>query len=420
MNIDEKKRKHIEACIMVDTLDLRVGNVPHAKLPKKFSEVSDYPKEQSSNVPRAVEDTGWSKGVLVGASGKQSLRPRGVKRSGDLFVEGSNAFHYQGHNIVSSNDVTMSAYSMLHATNKKYPLNLGRWRPWEFILGEGIEVTRVDTPIMLKVPEGLQKGAIINALALAGILDGINTSLYVHETVYWDQQAQGVALKAYDKCAEMHKRRKKALPDSPNAAALHELAETTIRFEAVYRKKYFKSHSSFKDRLVCPAVFNPRILAEMFAELIEKYNLKGSLRRRLGRDDLWAIRRPFRDTVAHWQHGMGRADLLQMLDGSERTLKTHRRVIEDEYSIDIFAEPPSEITVPVELGEILRIENFVPVPEAIRTDPALFYQRDMSAEWRSICERRGINGIGAVYLDPNRPDDEGLSVPEEGAADGLY
>lgn len=397
MNMDDKDLKHIEACINVDTLGLRVSNVPGAKLSKTFSQVSDDPDVAAS--------TGWSKGSVETGSGKQSFRVRGIKKSGDLLVEGSNAFHYQGHNIVSSSDVTMSAFSMLHAVKEKHPLHLDLWRPWNFIRGNDIEITRVDTPIMLKVPDGLQLRTIINALAIAGIKDGVNTSLYVNETVYYDQNAQDSALKAYDKAAEMQKRRcKQALPDSPNTAALLELAGTTIRFEAVFRQKYFKNHPFFKGHLVSPAMLTPNMLAAMFMELIERYNLKGSLNRRLGQEDLWAIRQPYRNTVAHWQHGL---DLLKMFDNNRNKLLAHHRVIKKEHSIDIFALPPGEIEVPIELGEILRIENFIPVPAAIRSDPALFYQRDMHAEWRGICQRLDLRGgVASVYIDPNRLDDE--------------
>lgn len=404
MNINNKDLQHIADCIMVDTLGLRVKDVRDAKLPKAFSQVSGDPQVTAS--------TEWSKASVQAASGKLSLRVRGIKKSGELLVEGSNAFHYQGHNIVSSNHVTMSAFSMLHAVKEQFPLGLKLVRPWDFLRGEDIEVTRADTPMMLKIPNGLQKGLIINALALAGIRDGINTSLFPSETVYYDQSSQSSALKAYDKRVEMERKRgKKALPDSPNTAALLDLADTTIRFEAVYRQKYFKNDPDFKQRVVTPAMLTPAVLAGMFAELIEKYNLRGSLRQRLNQDDLWAIRRPYRDTVAHWQNGV---DLLKMFDGNDAKLRAHQRLIKKEWSINIFAPTPGEIEVPIELGEILRVENFVPVPAAIHADPALFYERNMHAEWEGIHQRLGLpdSGTSRRYIDPNLPQDDELPAPD--------
>jgi len=62
--------------------------------------------------------------------------------------------------------------------------------------------------------------------------------------------------------------------------------------------------------------------------------------------------------------------------------------------------------VPIELGEILRVENFVPVPAAIKSDPALFYNRDMQAEWLARTREKGQRGISSIYIDPYHHDDD--------------
>jgi hypothetical protein len=145
----------------------------------------------------------------------------------------------------------------------------------------------------------------------------------------------------------------------------------------------------------------------MFLNLLGNYDLKGSLRRFLKDEELWLIRPPYRSTVALWQRG---ADLQRLFKGDEKLLIGHRRVLKKQYSIDIFLPPPGTIEMPIELGEILRIENFVPIPAAIKSDPALFYDRDMQAEWIARTREIGQRGISSIYVDPYHYDVEEKEV----------
>lgn len=337
-------------------------------------------------------------------SGKPSLRVRSIKKTGDLTIEGSNAIHYQGHNIASSSDVTMCAFSMLHAAKEQHELKLRLIDALTFARGDGVEVTRIDTPLLLKIPSGFKKSTIINALALAGMKSGVHTSVYIDETVYFDQHSQDVSLKAYDKSSEMGKKRSRILlPDTDNTLELLQLAENTIRFEAVYRAKYFKHHPLFKKYgVITPCMLTPDVLAMMFMELMEKYNLRGNLRQHFLRDDLWSIPQPYRSTVAHWQSDL---DMKKMFDNNKPKLQRHQRFIKKNYGIDIFALPPGRIDDDIQLGDILRIENFIPVPSIIRNDPTLFYERDMAAEYRQICQKMKLpRGISSIYIRPNTLD----------------
>lgn len=396
MTNEKKILQHMTDCIMIDTMGLRVNDVSGVKLPKKFSQISDNPD--------VVHNTSWAKGNLKSESGKHmSMRVRSVKSGSKLLVEGSNSMQYLDHNIVSSNNAVMTAFSMLDAVRRQYPLEFNyRHQPMSFRTGEGVEVTRIDTPAMLKVPEGLNVGAVINALGFAALSAGLVTSIYPNETVYIDQHSQLASMKAYIKTLEMkQKRREERLPDTPNTAVLISLAETTVRFEAVYRLKHLSR--LFDGKLVTPSILSPKTLARMFLDLLDGYDLKGLLRRRLRTEELWAVRMPYRNTIAHWQHGM---DLKILFKGDEKLLASHRRVLKKEYTIDIFLPPPSAIEVPVELGEILRVENFVPVPTAIKADPALFYNRDMQAEWLARTRELGQRGISSQYVDPYHYDEE--------------
>jgi hypothetical protein len=396
MNNEKKRLQHMTDCIMIDTLGLRVDNVSGVKLPRKFAQISDDPD--------VVHNTSWAKGNLRSESGKHmSMRVRSVKSGSKLLVEGSNSMQYLDHNIVSSNNAVMTAFSMLDAVRRQYPLDFDYLQqPMIFRMGEGVEVTRIDTPAMLKVPEGLNVGAVINALAYAALSAGLTTTIYPSETVYIDQHSQLASLKAYIKALEMkQKRRKQSLPDTLNAAALIDLAETTVRFEAVYRLKHLSS--LFEGKPVTPSMLSPQTLASMFLHLLRGYDLKGRMRRFLRDEELWIIRPPYRSTVALWQRG---ADLQRLFKGDEKLLNSHRRVLKKEHSIDIFLPPPGAIEVPIELGEILRVENFLPVPAAIKSDPALFYKRDMQADWLTRTREKGQRGISSQYVDPYHYDEE--------------
>ena len=361
----------IAAALMVDSLGLRVAGVDPSKLPKKFLQFE------------GSDDTRWSKGSLESDSGKLSLQVRGFKASQSIAIAGSPAFHFQGHNIVSSGDVSMLAYSAAEAVHREFDLGIGMRRALRFSQGYDIEVTRLDTPIMLNIPSGLNMHAVINAMALSSILSGINTSLYAGKTGYIDQHSQLRSLKYYDKAAELSAKKRAVLPNTPNARALLELATTKVRLEAVYRqkhlKRYFSSHA-----MVTPSMLTPMVMAEMFADLLSECDFRRDLRRMFNEDQLMAIPRRFRPTAMYWMHGQ---NVLKVLDGDKSEYSRHRSFLLKNFSLDIYGPPPTEIENRVELGEILSPENFVPVPDEIRADPSLFFDRDMDAERRGLEER---------------------------------
>jgi len=385
-----KERNHLMKCIMIDTMGLRVENVPNLKLPKSFARVSD--------TAEVVDNYGWAKGNLKSESGKHmSMRVRTLSASSQLLVEGSNSMQYLDQNIVSSGDAVMTAFSMLDAVRRQYAMHLDSvFRPREFMQGHGIEVTRIDLAAMLALEAGLRSGAVLNALAFACLRAGLVTSIFPNETLYLDQHSQLESLKAYDKAAEMQQsRRELELPQSQNAADLMELAGKTLRFEGVFRLKQLKR--LFGNVPVTPSMLSPETLAEMFLKLLGKYELHGGLRRLLSSADLWRIRPPYRFTVALWQSGN---DVRSIFSGHDGLLRSHHRVIRRDYGINILAPSPATINQHVELGDVLRIENFIPVPPAIRADSELFYQRDVAAEFKAYCQATGSRGISSVYVDP--------------------
>ncbi|PLZ01571.1 hypothetical protein CY652_15795 [Burkholderia sp. WAC0059] len=376
---------HLEECIMLDTVGFTVDGID-AKLPKNMA-VNDNPS--------------WSTGNMRAPSGKQSFKVKHVKKHNRLCVEGSAAMYFQGHNIVASNDLVMTVVSMLKAVKDTHKIPVDLWDAYGLALGRDIVVTRIDTPAMLRVPAGLTPAAVVNGLALAGLRCGINMALYHNESFYFDQNSQSVALKGYLKDVQMDQQRKKAkLPDTDTADVLLELASSTVRIEPVYRQKYFNVQSQFEGNPPAPANFSSWALACMFSGVLEKYNLRGKLRAYATDEELQTagIPRQYRATAMLWQHGH---DMLRHFDGNHRALAHHRNVLKKLCSIDISGLPPREIEVPVRVGEILRAENFVPVPGAIRRDPALFHTFDVHGEWRGICDRLEITGgIGRAYVAP--------------------
>lgn len=376
----------IEDCIMVDTVGLAVDDID-AALPTRVSTEND--------------EKAWSTdhGNMNSASGRRTFSVRHLKGKKRLLVEGSCAAHYQEHNIVCSNNMAMIAFSMLKAVKEWHELKIPLEKAREFARGESIAITRVDVPVLIRVPTGMSVGTVINGLACAGLRCGLNVALYQNESFYYDQASQLAALKGYDKARQLAQRRKNVpLPETDAATLLGELAASTVRLEAVFRQKYFASHEWFRGEVVTPSRLSPTVLASILLDLLKKYDLRGSLRARLRQEDLWQIPRRFRGAVAFWQNG---GDMLRYFDHNTRTFGQHRKFLSENYSIDIGGRPPGEIEVPVQIGDILSPANFVPVPDAVRRDPQLFHSLNMRDEWIGLCDKMDITeGIGRVYVDP--------------------
>lgn len=363
--------KTIEESVMVDTIGLRISDVDPSRLPKKFTQVG------------GDDSNKWAKGNLETDAGKVSLQVRGIKSKRECHICGSPAFHRQQHNIVSSNDVPMLSFAAVQDANKGLNLGIKYWRAAEFAQGRGLGVTRVDTPVLVRVPAGLPIGAVINGMALAGLLAGIDTSVYVGKSVYFDQHSQLFSLKGYDKMAEMRSRKRLQISETTNTNPLLALAATTIRLEAVYRQKYLKRRFADQDILL-PADLTPDVLAKMFLELLARYDLKRELRSCLNQDELLVIPARYRRVVMSWQHGY---DALKMLDNNKVEYSRAHGYLLKVHSIDIYGPPPVQIEERIELGDILSPANFLPIPAELRADPELFFSLDMEEERRKLDSR---------------------------------
>ncbi|BDT66117.1 hypothetical protein os1_02700 [Comamonadaceae bacterium OS-1] len=371
---------HIADCLMVDTLDLTLSNVPsinRADLKRAYGQIDDNNE--------LVGDSDWAKGSLQSPHGKQSLRVRYVQKTKQLTVEGSPAMHYQGQNVVSSGDVTMLSYMMFRAVNKQLRVDLPIQVGYEIANGRLAEVTRIDVVLLLRVPDGVMKSALINALAIAGIQAGNNISLYVNESVYFDQNSQTESQKLYDKAAQLGHARKGGLPDVEGVELLNDLNEKTIRLEAVFRTRKLVQVAKQHGSRPHPCVFTPKVLAKMVKDLLYKYSSHDQIFRRLDYKQLRAIALPYRSTVAHWQNDMCLEDMVI----SDRVLKEHAAYIWNNHRINIKGPSPDSMHVPMSLYDILSPKNFIPVPPDIRNSPVLFHEEDMDSN-RSSIQRRLI------------------------------
>lgn len=387
---------HIAGCLMVDTLDLQLEGTFSAT-PVKLD---------SSFVRRGideelVDDSSWDKGSIFGQTGKRSLRARHVGKTKTLTVEGSSAMHNQGQNVVSSGNVTMAAFSMFRAVNKYYGLGLPDHVGNQIAHGQLVEVSRIDVSLLLRVPDGITKSALINTLALAGFKAGTNTSLYVNESVYFDQNSQLEAEKIYDKQTELNRARKGGLDDIEGGQLLVDLNEKTLRLEAVFRKKRLVQIAAAHGGRPHPRLFTTTLLAEMVLGLLKKHSFSGQVFRRLENQELLAIPLPYRSTVAHWQNHMNLRDMVV----SDRVLKEQAAYIWTNHKINILGPQPDEMNMPMSLSELLSPINFMPVPAEIRANPTLFFEMDMDAVRANLGHRVG-SGISGVIISPYRSDDE--------------
>lgn len=388
--------EHAANCVMVDTIGIVLDGVTATSLPKRFTSLDD------SNTP--IFESEWGKGALVSGTGKQSILVRATKskikpEDGSMLqrvaAEGSPAGHRQGHNIVSCANVPALVYDMLRSIAGRYGLDVSTYTKLAVARGCEVEISRIDPGFMLNCPVGVQKSAVINGLAIAGIRAGCNIGLYHDQTVYFDQNSQLHAAKLYDKYIEWSRKKHKSPTDNANFQHLIDLMNRTIRFESVFRKKYFLNHAKFKGLPIHPLLLTPKRLATMVLGELAKYNLRGSLQGFMNEDELYAVPAPYRTTLALFQHGRN----LRKFFDSDRTYHQHRRFLLQNYSVDIAGEPPGEISFPIEIGEILDPRNFARVPDAVLSDPALFFQEDMTPTIQRLKDVVG-GGISAAFVDP--------------------
>jgi hypothetical protein len=365
-----------EGVVMVDTIGLSVKDVDPARLPMKYMKVN------------ADDSKKWAKGTLTGRSGSNSLEVSGVKSRKEFRIEGSVAMHVQGHNIVSPGDVTMLSWVAMRDAQNQLRLGMDLQRAKEVVRGMGVAVTRIDLPVLLNKPQGISTAAAINAVALTGLLAGLNTAVYVGESVYFDQHSQLEAIKLYDKLAEVTRKRGFADHGFGNPLMLLDLAARTIRMEAVYRQKQLMW--LFDGRLPEPFELDPPRLAGMVGRLLEKYDLRRDIRLPLREDDLMAIPSKFRQVAMAWMHGY---DVRRVLDIGDRAFGTAHGYLRAHHSLDIKGPPPVDLPERVELGEILSPANMVSVPEEILNDTDLFMHCDMNEERRrtDACAQEELN-----------------------------
>jgi hypothetical protein len=382
--LEQDQLEHVANCLGIDTVGL--------ELAKSFSEKDDDGED--------IDGTGWSKSALKTEAGKRSLAVSYVAKTRKLKIEGSNAMRCQGQNVVASGDLPMVAYSMLKAVKHTQDLPWPDFMGHRFAHGVDVEVTRIDVFLLLKVPDGVSKGAFINALAMAGIGAGINTSLYVSESVYFDQSSQLEGQKIYDKEAELNRARKGGLPDTPGIEHVEDIARRYVRVEAVFRTKKLVAIAKKHGGRPHPCLFTKEVLAEMVLTLLKKYATHGNIFRRLNREFLLTIPLPYRSTVAHWQNGEHLPDMVK----SERVMKHHKAYLLHHHQISLDGESPDVVRETMSLADVLAPENFMPVPEIVRNNPALFYELNMDEERRKLKSRVG-GGIGSIIVYPYGPRD---------------
>jgi hypothetical protein len=393
-HFDPDQIKHVADCLCIDTVGLEFGDIPEeiAKLAKKFSARNDE--------GQAISGTGWSKSAFEATTGKHSFAVKHVDATEKLTIEGSNAMHRQGHNVVSSGDMVMTAYSMVQAMNAKHKWGWPKSWGYQIAHGNHVDVTRIDVVLLLRVPDGVSKADFINALAVAGIKAGLDIALYSNESVYFNQSSQSEAAKLYDKEAELRRARKGGLPVVPGVEDLLKLNKRTVRLECVFRAKRLVQIAKVYGGRPHPRLFNQKLLAEMVLTLMQKLAVHGNIFRRLSHAELLAIPLPYRSTFAHWQNGEVLLDMVK----SERVLKEHKTYLKSHFNVNLNKPYPGLVRESMPLAEILVPANFIPVPEVVRSNPELFYQIDMKAERRKL-RLNGGGGISWAIVNPYGPKD---------------
>lgn len=388
---------HIEGCLNIDTIGLELHNA-HVDLPTTKASVNAgmaVDEESLKGFGRAKRESGkmtfhiecrklpkkqrLAEAAALAAGGGLAPKPGSPEArmlESMMYVEGSPAKHFQGHNIVGSSDVTMLAHDMIKAVFESHKFELPRSRRLVIAQGRDVMVTRLDVAVLVKLPEGIDKAAVINAIALALVLNGSKMMVYAGQSVYCDHKSQLRGWKLYDKAAELEFRKGFGVPDTEAGRVLVDICESTLRLEFVFRRKYFASHTMFRGDPVYPQRFDPSLLALMVIEELARTRLFDKLIRRYNPDELLSVPMPYRMTLAHWQHG---GDVRTLLGAEEA--EVHRSVLQKRFKqLDIFKAAPLTLPDTLRFVDLLHPRNFIPVPAVIQADPELFHASDMAAE----------------------------------------
>lgn len=426
---------HVAECVMLDTIGLEIHNA-WVKLPKTVAAVDDEmaaDEDSARGYGRTQRDSG-KKSFHVTCrklSKKQRIVEAAVLTKGGshlpkagtaearalesmIYIEGSPAMHYQEHNIVASNDVTMLAHDMVKAVYGEHRFDLSKKRRLAIARGRDVLVTRLDVVVLVNLPEGADKEAVINAVALALAMNGCNMQVFAGQSVYCDPSNQMRAWKLYDKDAEMAFRKGFQAPDTEAGRVLVDLYKNKLRLEFVFRRKYFASHTMFRGHPVYPQRFDPELLALMVVEELARTRMFGKLARRYSQDELLSVPMPYRTTLALWQNG---GDVRAVL-GDEANM--HRSYLRKRFKgLDIFKASPAVLPAALTFAEVLHPRNFVVVPQVVKEDGKLFHTTDMEAEiarhssrvvgWKNVPipspvqARRILLALHSNPFEPGRP-----------------
>jgi hypothetical protein len=363
--------EQIGSLVMLDTLGLSVHDMDPDKLTNKSVQLGAGDEKKHS----------WES--RFNAIGKRTYTVNAVKSRRRFDVEGSPALHHQGHNVVSSGDVPMLAFTMLRDLNRFGDWEIPLDRALQFANGKGSEVTRLDMPVLLRKPPHIDTSALVNGIAMSGIAAGLNMSVYINKSVYFDQHSQLISLKVYDKAAHLAKLRKSKIPQTPATELLMDLARRTLRLEAVFRGKWLKRRYPGG---AAPEIFTREELGKLLLEVLERYDLRRDIRKGLLEEDLYRLPPVFRPAVAAWQAGFS---ALRALHGDTELLEKAAAYMQANWSIDIKGPPPGDLPYAIEVGELFSPSNFVPAPPELLADGALFHHLDLSCARADLQRRLG-------------------------------
>lgn len=357
--------------IMLDTLGLSVHDMDPDKLKMKSVQLGAGDEKKHS----------WES--RFNAVGKRTYTVSAVKSRRRFDIEGSPALHHQGHNIVSSGELPMLAFTMLRDLNRFGAWEIPLDRALQFANGKGSEVTRLDMTVLLRKPPHIDTSALINGIAMSGIAAGLNMSVYIDESVYFDQHSQLLSLKVYDKLAQLAKLRKSKIPRTPATQLLMDLASRTLRLEAVFRGKWLSRRYPTG---AAPEIFTREELGGLMLEVLQRYDLRRDIRKALLEDDLYRLPPVFRPAVAAWQAGFS---ALRALHGNTELLEKAAAYMQAQWSIDIKGPPPRELPYAIQVGELFSPSNFVPIPSEIVADGVLFHHLDLRCARADLQRRLG-------------------------------
>lgn len=321
---------------MIDNLTI-LFNIKHTPFGKPVSYSDDNDSEKKA-YKRKVQVRNYN----------TSLNVHSKQNGQQIEVSGNFVKFLQGHNIFGSNDLQGLCRDVISEVAKRLDIIISK-ADWIEILKGYYEVMGVDVAGNYRVFSREEVPMIIRGIELHWRDQGLNVSNYGSQTVYLDQHNKNVALKFYDKRAEL---RKHPLPnDLPERLRLLKYTRPLVRAELTLGAAELRRRGLDKG-----ANWSAQLAKELLLDEVAASGLGGEIKRVLLPVEYDELPHLLKLTYRLWLHG---DDVKELFDIQK--YRRHRNALQN-YRIDISKPQPKHRVKMVDIKTCISPENVATFP----------------------------------------------------------